>query len=146
MQRSSWTVAGRPLPFVPYDDTWQPGPALPPSYVDLYRHSLATFAGSVPAAHIPVDRIAGEVLLVAGGADALWPSAEFAERIVERRAAAGLATRLVADTEAGHRVVLPGEQPPPARTDLAQGGTPEAAAALGRLAWPVVLEMLGLLR
>jgi hypothetical protein len=38
-------------------------------------------------------------------------------------------------------VVLPGEEPPPP-SHLVHGGTPEADAALGVLAWPHLDELL----
>lgn len=143
-QRSSWTRGGEPLPFVPYDDTWQPDADEPgpPSYVEMYCASLERYADRVPAARLPVERIGGRVVLAAGGDDALWPSLLFAEAIVRRRAAAGLATELVTHPDAGHRVSLPGEPVPPPRTDLAHGGTPEADAALGRALWPLLLDTL----
>nr|WP_258562671.1 acyl-CoA thioester hydrolase/BAAT C-terminal domain-containing protein [Nocardioides sp. MAH-18] len=139
-QRSSWTSGGEPLPFVPYDDAWV-AETDPPEYLEHYEHCLAAYADRVPAARIPVERIAGEVVVVAGGDDRLWPSVEFAEAVVRRRAAAGLPTTLVSHPEAGHRVVLPGETPP-APSHLAHGGTPEADAALGRLLWPHVRRLL----
>jgi pimeloyl-ACP methyl ester carboxylesterase len=142
-QRSSWTRAGEPLPFVPYDDDWEPEPgAGPPAYVELYLQSLETYADRVPAARLPVERVAGEVLLAAGEADELWPSALFARLVERRRSAAGLATTVVTHPEAGHRVVLPGETPPPPRTDLAHGGTAVADRALGDLVWPQLLRVL----
>lgn len=39
--RSSWTDAGVPVPFVPYDEAWQPSPGLP-AYRGLYEQSLRT--------------------------------------------------------------------------------------------------------
>ena len=140
-QRSSWTRGGEPLPFVPYDDAWEPE-GDPPEYVGLYEHCLEAYADRVPAARIPVERITGSVLVAAGGDDRLWPSLDFAEEIVHRRSAAGLATTLVSHPRAGHRVVLPGETPPPARTDLAHGGSHDADVELGHLVWPELLRVL----
>lgn len=137
-QRSSWTSAGEPVPFVPYDDAWV-ADTDPPELVGHYEHCLEVYADRVPAARIPVERIAGEVVLVAGGDDRLWPSTEFAEAIVCRRGSAP--TTLVTHPEAGHRVRLPGEEPP-APSHLVHGGTPAADAALGRLLWPHVLRLL----
>ncbi|MDH2416833.1 acyl-CoA thioester hydrolase/BAAT C-terminal domain-containing protein [Nocardioides sp. CER19] len=142
-QRSSWTRGGEPLPFVPYDDGWEPeGGEGPPSYVDMYCQSLETYADRVPAARIPVERITGEVVLAAGGDDALWPSVLFAEQVRRRREATGRGTTVVTHAEAGHRVLLPGETATPPRRDLAHGGTPAADAALGRELWPVLLDAL----
>ena len=140
-QRSSWTSAGEPLPFVPYDDDWERDTE-PTEFVGMYEQSLETYADRVPAARIPVERITGEVLLVAGGDDRLWPSCDFAERIVDRRGAAGLHTELVTHPRAGHRVRLPGEPLPPS-SHLVHGGSPEADAALGELVWPHLEALLG---
>ena len=53
--RSSWTREGRPLPFVPYDDSWATS-SEPPAYVGLYESSLARFADRAVGAAIPVER------------------------------------------------------------------------------------------
>ncbi len=140
-QTSSWTRGGEPLPFVPYDDSWE-AVGEPPEFVGHYEHCLETYADRVPAARIPVERIGGSVLLAAGGDDRLWPSLDFSEAIVRRRARAGLPTTLVSHPDAGHRVALPGEVPPPARSDLAHGGSPAADAELGRMLWPELLAVL----
>jgi len=139
-QRSSWTSTGEPLPFVPYDDGWEPD-SDPVEFVGMYEQSLETYSDRVPAARIPVERIAGEVLLVAGGDDRLWPSCDFAERILDHRRGAGRPTKLVSHPRAGHRVVLPGEQPASA-SHLVHGGSPEADAALGALVWPQLTELV----
>jgi len=140
-QRSSWTRSGDPLSFVPYDDGWEPDTD-PVELVGMYEQSLETYADRVPAARIPVERIAGGVLLVAGGDDRLWPSCDMSEEVVARRSAAGLNTELVTHPRAGHRVVLPGETPPPP-SHLVHGGSPEADGALGALVWPYLEELLG---
>ena len=140
-QRSSFTRGGEQLSFVPYDDDWEPDTE-PVEFVGMYEQSLETYADRVPAARIPVERVTGDVLLVAGGDDRLWPSCDMAEEIVARRAATGLNTSLVVHPRAGHRVVLPGEQPAPP-SHLVHGGTPEADAELGRLVWPYLVRLLG---
>ncbi len=107
----------------------------------MYEQSLSAYADRVPAARIPVERIAGEVVLVAGGDDRLWPGLDLAEDVVRRREAAGLATMLVSHPHAGHRVLLPGEKvPPPPR--LLHGETPAADAELGRRVWPELVRLL----
>jgi dienelactone hydrolase len=137
---SHWTLAGRPLAHVPFVEDWAPDTD-PPAYVDLYRRSLA--AHPDPAAAIPVERIRGEVLLVAGGDDRVWPSELFAAALAARRDAAGLDTTVLTRPDAGHRVVLPGETPVTGGHAMARGGTPEADAALGAAAWPHLLRLLG---
>lgn len=139
-QRSSWTSGGEPLPFVPYDDEWVTDTD-PPEYLEMYESALEKYADRVPAARIPVERIAGEVVAVAGGDDRLWPSLDFAESVLRRREAAGLDTTLVSHPEAGHRVVLPGETPPPP-SPMAHGGTPAADVELGRRLWPELIALL----
>ncbi len=143
-QRSSWTVGGAPLPFVAYDPYWRPvrRDGLT-AYRSFHEQSLRRFAAEAIDAAIPVERIQGEVLLVAGGDDALWPSDWFARALVGRRAEASKATRLVVHPEAGHRTLLPGETKP--RSSLhAHGGSDEADAALGSAAWTEIADLLAL--
>jgi uncharacterized protein len=142
--RSSWTQGGRPLPFVPYDDDWMWTGEGPPAYVDMYRQSLRKYADAVERAVIPVERIRGEVVVVAGDDDRLWPSTHAAEAIAGRRAAHGLETTLVTHPEAGHRTTFPGEARAEGGMDLARGGTPEADAQLGERAWTAVQAALRL--
>lgn len=149
-QRSSWTRGGEPVPFVPYDDDWEGWPEQsrreaagePPELLGMYLSALERYADRVPAARIPVERIAGEVLLTAGGDDRLWPALDHADEVALRREQAGLATTVLTHPAAGHRLLLPGESagPPPR---LAHGGTPEADAALGALLWPHLLRLVG---
>lgn len=89
-----------------------------------------------------MERARADLLLVAGGDDAMWPSLPFAEQLAVRRRSAGAAVRLVARHDAGHRPRLPGEGPAPASPRFRYGGTPEAAAGLGAAAWPHLLDTL----
>jgi acetyl esterase/lipase len=143
---SSWSEAGKSLPFVPYDKTWtgDAGAVGPVEYKGLYQQSLRTFADRVEAATIPVERITGRVLLTAGADDKLWPAAAFVTAIADRRAAHHLRTEVLIDPLAGHRLRFPGEQPVAPSTRLAHGGTPEADAAFGSRVWPRLLELLNL--
>jgi len=141
-QHSSWSRARRPVPFVPYDDDVVVT-GDPPSYEPLYRASLATHEDRVAAATIPVERFFGDVLLIAGGDDELWPSVDSARRIEARRAAYDLPTTLVTHPDAGHRVILPGETVTSGGAPMARGGTEAADRALGLLAWPEVRRVMG---
>jgi hypothetical protein len=143
--RSSWTAGGRPLPFVPYDDTWQPADAAAPAYRGLYDRSLAVFGDQVAAATIPVEHIEGRVLVTGGGDDHVWPSDTFATQIARRRARHGRHTELLLDPSAGHRVTLPGEpqHPRPGMT-MARGGQHGADSAMGRRVWPLLVDLLHL--
>jgi uncharacterized protein len=137
-QRSAWTWQGEPLPFVPFDPEWRADDD-PPSYTGWYRQSLKAYDTDAELARIPVERIR-EVLLVAGGDDRVWPAVEFAEQIVAARG--DQETRVVMLPEAGHRVVLPGEQPKNAGQRMARGGSAEADRALGALAWDEMRRVL----
>lgn len=76
---SSWTSGGTDVPFAPfvrsevYDKTRRTA--------DLYSASLDA---APPAAQIPVENIAGPILLLSGKDDALWPSAKMANEIALR--------------------------------------------------------------
>lgn len=144
--RSSWTFGGAPLPFVPYDVSQLPAQSDGPvPYRAYHETSLRVFADRVPEAAIPIERTRAKVLLVAGRDDALWPSDWFAERLAERRRAAGLSVTVVIEDDAGHRTLLPGETTPRSVINL-HGGTDEADARLGTRAWEAILAMLPRLR
>lgn len=145
--RSSWTRFGRPLPFVPYDESWSEDDGQTPdgpAFRGLYERSLITFADRVEAARVPVERIAGQVLVSAGGDDQVWPSARFAREIAAARQRSGLPTRVVVEASAGHRLQLPGEPAVSGGTAMARGGTPEADQVLGRRVWDELRDLLHL--
>jgi hypothetical protein len=97
----------------------------------------------VPAATIPVERFFGDVLLVAGGDDRVWPSLDFAHEVEARRTAYGLPTTLVTHPDAGHRVILPGESIATGGAAMERGGSEPADRALGLLVWPEIRRVLG---
>ncbi|WP_424862251.1 acyl-CoA thioester hydrolase/BAAT C-terminal domain-containing protein [Streptomyces sp. MMS24-I29] len=144
--RSSWTWRGEPLPFVPYDDSWAPDPAppegAPVAVRGLYEHSRRTFADRLGAAAIAVEDSPADLVLVAGGDDAMWPSLPQAEELAARRRAAGLPVRLIRAADAGHRPRFPGEGPAPASAHFLYGGSATADASLGARAWPHLLDVL----
>jgi len=55
------------------------------SYVGYYQQSLRMFPEQAEAAQIPAERFGGDLLLMAGGDDHLWPSVKFAKQIALRR-------------------------------------------------------------
>lgn len=89
-----------------------------------------------------MERSGADLVLVAGGDDAMWPSLPCAEELAARRRAAGLPVRVVDGPGAGHRPRLPGEGPAPASTQFRYGGSAAADAALGAAAWPHILDTL----
>ena len=138
-QVSHWTWRGRPLPFVRLDESWEPDRD-PPSFRPQYELSLRRHADA--GAAIPVERIAGEVVLVAGEDDEVWPSDVFVQMIDDRRRPHGLRTTVVTHPRAGHRVVLPGERPVTGGMRMARGGTPQADRELGALLWPHLARVM----
>lgn len=138
---SHWTHGGEPLPFVTFDASWTPL-SDPPAFVSLYEASLRLDAAATDAARIPVENIAGEVLLIAGGDDQVWPSVRFASEIEAVRTDRGLPTTTVTHHGAGHRLLLPGEPPAAGGARMLRGGSPEADAELGARAWPEIRRLL----
>ncbi len=82
--RSSWTIEGRPVPFVP------PVPGVGFEQTERGLRSVGIYAAAleqaeaVAAAAIPVERAAGPLLLLSGGDDGACPSTLMARMIVER--------------------------------------------------------------
>lgn len=142
--RSSWTLGGKSLPFVALDPYWrrESRDGLV-AYRSWHEKSLRRFAAEAIEAAIPIERSRAEILLVAGGDDALWPSDYFALALADRAAAAGKSVGLQVDPKAGHRILFPGETK--ARSTLhAHGGNDDADKELGARAWVKALYFLGL--
>lgn len=86
---SSWSLGGKPLPYIPFKvspaekELEQKGELA--SFVKFFREGLAEAAPkTVEKAAIPVERIAGPILLISGTDDRIWPSEEFCGAIVAR--------------------------------------------------------------
>lgn len=145
--RSSWSLNGQPLPFVPI-------PAdIPPcsserglSFLPIYDGGLNN-AAAVARAEIPVERATGPILLVSGGDDRMWPAERMCRMVVDRLRRAGRdhLVKHLTFPEAGH-VLFPVEASD--RTEVAAsipvdlGGQVEAAIAAHASAWPEVLRHL----
>jgi len=141
--RSSWSLAGQPLPFVPYP------PGIGPSMTDrgmsvlpIYDRGLDDHAAA-DAAAIPIERATGPVLLVSGGDDRMWPAARMCESAAERMRRAGRheSIRHLHYQDAGH-VLFPFEMPAgnPMAFDL--GGSSGAGARAHAAAWPQTVHQL----
>ncbi|WP_327399716.1 acyl-CoA thioesterase [Streptomyces sp. NBC_01288] len=142
--RSSWTWQGQPLPFVPYVESWLPAEPSdgPVAVLDWYESSLTACEDRLDAAAIPIEKADADLVLVAGGADRMWPSLRFAQELADRRTAAGRDAMVITRIDAGHRIIFPDEVAPPPSTRFDHGGTPEAGAALGAVAWPHVMAAI----
>jgi dienelactone hydrolase len=143
--RSAFTWQGKPLPFIVWDPrAWPPLDRPRPSFRRLYEESLRTFAEDIPAATIPVEDARAEIILVAGAADALWPSDTAAHQIAARLAAHRKAATVIEHPDAGHSPIFPGEPELPEPMARAWGGTRAADRELGALAWAEIVRRLAL--
>jgi dienelactone hydrolase len=140
---SHWSLRGEPVPFMPFLVDGEPT-GDPPAFRGLYEASLAADPARAAQAAIPVERISGDVVLVGGEDDQVWPGADFARLVARRRDRHGLASTVVVHPGAGHRVVLPGEEPARGGMKLARGGSERADRELGQLAWPHLRRVLRL--
>ena len=101
-----------------------------------------------PDPRIPVERIRGPVLLVAGAADQVWNSAYAVSAISERRDAHGGQTEDFTFPDAGHglTVAVPYLPFPTEATfeglTLVSGGTRQADALARTASWPRLLALL----
>jgi acetyl esterase/lipase len=146
--RSSWSLGGQPLPFVPYPPgvtvSWSMRGI---SVLPIYARGLEN-ATAVDQAMIPIERATGPVLLVSGGDDRMWPAERMCAMVVERAQRAGRAAlvRHLNFPDAGHMLVpykfplLARLIPPPMRFDL--GGSPASAKSAHTVAWPLVVQHL----
>ena len=76
--RSSWTLHGRPLPFVPREAGGAEEPL-----VNEFRRALRQ-RDHVAKATIPVEKIHGPILLLSGKDDTTWPATSMSEMIIAR--------------------------------------------------------------
>ena len=138
MTGSSWTAGGVPLAYVPYD--------LSNGFISVHALYAGSLASAPAEAEIPVEQIAGPILLVSGQADTLWPSTEMANRVEQRLRANGFPHGVthLAYPDAGH-AVFGG----PVRADapgleraLGLGGTIDGLVAARADGWPRVLAFL----
>jgi uncharacterized protein len=141
--KSSWTLGGKPVPFVPFQ--------MDRDLIERYGFYLGVYLGSlqdrqaVERAAIPVERINGPILLISGTDDAIWPSSTMCEQAVERlrqRQFAFPFQHLTYDG-AGHLLAGPSRLAP-ARSLQAQGmnlgGTESSNAAARDNAWREVRD------
>lgn len=81
---SSWSLASKPLPFVPYPSGVGPASsARGLSMLPIYDAGLNT-AGAVDEASIPVERATGPLMLISGSDDRMWPAERMCRMVVGR--------------------------------------------------------------
>lgn len=152
---AAWTHGGKPLPALEQGNDRTDSTAVdwdrpPVALTPVFRSSLRDRA-AVERATIPVERIAGPVLLVSGDDDAMWPSVELSEIATRRLAEHGhpYPVRHLVCAGAGHRIYPPyapttlrWSRHPILGSELAFGGSAEADAAACAESWPQVLDFL----
>jgi hypothetical protein len=146
--RASWSRAASDLPFVPAgaDPLYRPPPGFPIRPTVNYEHRLRD-AAAVDRARIPVERIRGPIMLIAGGDDGLWPSLPMAREVLRRRRRLGghRADTVRAYPDAGHLIgksYVPGGTTLVGGGRLETGGSVPANARAQADAWPHVLRFL----
>jgi hypothetical protein len=137
IRSSSWTAGGQELAYAGYveSDAFTKSHRL----VDLYAPTLAA---APPEAAIPIERIHGPILLIAGKDDQLWPSAAMAQQIVDRAKRTRFAPRVVDLTiaNAGHHVAnLPNR---PTGDSVRLGGTAAGLASAQLQSWRAIVGFL----
>lgn len=142
--RSAWTYRGRPLPFLTAAlslDMMRMFLGIPVFLRDEFERSLKDAAEEV---FIPVERVRGPVLLIAGTDDLLWPSDIFVRQIEQRLAAHRFShpVRTVVVDAAGHAFSPFLEPPVRVVPPLILGGSREANLRLARDATAAMLEMV----
>jgi hypothetical protein len=144
--RSSWTWRGEPLPFVTYDESWQPEEdGEPIAYRSLYEVSMSRDVDEAEAAAIPVEEIRGDLVLGAGEQDLLWPSNEFARAMAARRLDAERQVEVLFNETAGHSPLFPGQPPVAPSSHIKRGGTIEGDRELGAEIWTALVQRLDLI-
>ncbi len=81
--KSSWSLGGKPVPFVPYDYSAGFAAGDPRAICKFYEQSLKQ-TEAVEKASIPVEKINGPILLASGHEDQLWPSEKMSDAICAR--------------------------------------------------------------
>ena len=143
--RSAWTYQGRPLPFLTPAlslDMMRMMVGIPVALRDEFERGMANPPEEV---FIPVERVHGPVLLVAGTDDQLWPSAVFVEQIVQRLEEHDFSypVRAVVVEGAGHAFSPYLEPPVRVVGPLVLGGSREANLRLMRDATAALHEFVG---
>lgn len=138
--RSSFSFAGKPLPFMPYRGFVEgllAGPAA--DLRAIHENGRADHPGREAAARIPVESYRGPLMLIAGDDDHLWNSGRMARNIAAARKAKGLATEALIYPEAGHDLAGGSAEE---RVDPRGGGNPAANAKARADSWPKIVAFL----
>jgi dienelactone hydrolase len=136
--KSSWSVAGRPLPFVPFA-ACEDCRSLSALYVRSRGASVA-----VAAAGIPVERIRGPILLFSSERDTVWPSEAMAVSLKKRLESHHFRYPVLSwhYTNGGHFTLGPLAEQDAASDAGFGGGTAEGVLAARRDSWTQMRSFL----
>ena len=146
-ERSSWSLGGQPLPFLPCPLEVQPvftdRGLRTDGFFDLSRYE----SGDVDAARIAVERSAGPILLLSGDDDHQWPAEFMAGEVVRRMGAHGRVDDVtnVVYPGAGHVFLMQGPPPPSGPgtgPPIDFGGTTAADILAGKESWQRIPSFL----
>ncbi len=137
-RRSSWSLAGEPLPCVFTEATpreSERGLVLLPCYE-------CPADGDADGKAIPLERFSGRVLLVSGTEDKLWPSEEMAQMLVRRMEAHRRSHDVVHISGAGAGHLITPDTVGLGFPGIDMGGLPDADRELSDRAWQKAVEFL----
>jgi dienelactone hydrolase len=140
-ESASWTAGGKEVPTMPFGD-WDQADGI----ISVYRtiDDPAQQAAAARAA-IPIERAKGDVLLVCGEAETMWPACPMARQVAARsKARSGPEVTVLAYEDAGHFVFGPPLAPnhPFYRRLGDYGGSVAGNAAARTDSWPKVVSFL----
>jgi dienelactone hydrolase len=145
--RPAWTYKGKPLPFMVRPLTLEQRKKLkeknPAAERPVFEHYLKN-EKAVGKAAIPVEKIAGPILMITGKDDQICPAAGMADKVMKRLKAKK--HRFYSDSAhlgyegCGHALSLPLGRP---GDSPEYGGTPEANSYAAWDSWPKVVKFLG---
>lgn len=149
---SSWTIAGRAVPFVRWSYAAEARgrearTATGQSRLtEVHLESLAEFAGDVESATIRIERAQSALLLVAGIDDGMWPAAYAVDHITARLTRERYKHPVkIVRLSTGHQVLGTGWAPTTTfnrNTGRLQGGSAQLDARAQAEVWPQLLEFL----
>jgi dienelactone hydrolase len=145
---SSWSLGGKPLPFVPFgatpEEKAQEMKGEIKSFLPMHKRALAQAdKATLEAAAIPVERIKAPLLLVSGTDDQTWPAGEFCAAIVDKLKKSGFPYEVkhVINEGGGHQSFLP-YLVTYGRTGSFSGGSARADARGGYRSWAETISFL----
>lgn len=150
---ASWTLNGRPLPYMPYvvpEELQQRVAAGIPVPLHLAFQQPPTDPAELERVSIPVERINGPVLLISAEDDQMWPGSAYSQVAIDRLTAAShphpFEHRVFKG--AGHTIAGPPGEPfttttaPGPGVTFELGGTPTITTAARTQAWSTTITFL----